>query len=177
MRLPRLLYVLLIVLVAACGSISSAQAQDQEQPSLVGGSVKGTLLDPSTYAPSVLQYESMLLDWKSSQPFFRNGFVEENPRYTVNGLVHDVPVSYEVGKRRILKDSLAVLPMMLANNAASNLIERSLIRRYPEHRKLLRTLGWIQRISLSSYVSYQLSASHFRQWQRNQQAARQLGYR
>lgn len=177
MRLPRLLFILLLAIIVACGTLSSAHAQDQEQPSLVGSSLKATLLDPTTYAPSAIQYESMLLDWKSSQPFFRNGYVEENPRYTLNGLVHDVPVGYEVGKRRILRDSLAVLPVMFVNNAAANMIERALIRRHPERRTLIRTLWWIQRISFASFVSYQLSAGHLRQWQHNQELARQLGYR
>jgi hypothetical protein len=176
MRLPRVLYVVLIVLIVACGSAASARAQDQEPPSLLGGSVKAVIFDPTTYAPAALLYQSMLLDWKSSQPFFRNGFVEDNPRYTVNGLGHDVPVSYQVGKRRILSDALAVVPVMLVNNASAQLIERALIRRFPNHQKALRVLGWMERISFSTYASYQLSAGHFRQWQANQRLAGQLGY-
>lgn len=181
MRLPRIPSVALAVLIvtaeAAHVAAEAQSPQDPERPSIVAGSIKAVVLDPTTYAPAAILYESMLLDWKSSQPFFQRGFVEDNPRYTVNGLPHDVAVSYEAGKRKILVETLAVVPMMLANNATSHLIERSLIRRYPDHGRLLRALGWAERISLSALVSYQLSAVHFQQWQANQQLANRLGYR
>ena len=178
MRWSRISCVAIAVIFVTCAARVSAQEPGvPETRSLLGGTVKAAVTDPTTYAPSALLYAAKMLDWKSSQPFFRNGFVENNSRYTVNGLAHDVPVSYEVGKRRILKDALAVVPAMFVNNAASHLIERTLIRRYPEHRKAFRVLGLVERISLSAFVSYRLSSGHFQQWQMNQRLASELGYR
>jgi len=162
------------ILIVAAPVAASAQ---EKPPSLFGGTLKATVIDPTTYAPSVVLYGSMMLDWNSSQPFFRHGFVEDNPRYTVNGLPHDVPLSYGAGKQQILKDALAIVPSMMVNNAASHLLERTLIRRHPEHRKALHVLGAVQRVALSAFVSYRLSANHFEQWQMNQRRASELGYR
>jgi hypothetical protein len=50
-----------------------------------------------------------------------------------------------------------------------------LTQKYPEHRKLFKTLSWVERISFSAYVGYRASAAHFRQVQRNQQLAQQYG--
>jgi hypothetical protein len=180
MRLPRIRGValaLFVTLGAASAPAAAQTASTAEQPSLLGSTVKATLLDPTTYAPSAVLYSSMFLDWKSSQPFFANGFVEANPRYTTTGLAHSEPLSYGAGTRQILKDSLVVLPGMIANNALSHLMERRLIESHPEHRKLLRVLGVVQRVSLSALISYRLSSGHFQQWQKNQRLASQFGYR
>jgi len=138
---------------------------------------KGVVLDPTTYAPAAILYQSMRLDWKSSQPLFQHGYLEANERYTVSGRRHDVPVSFAQGNQRILSDSLLNLPMSFANNASSRVVERLLIDRFPNHPKLVRTLGWIERTSFASYMSYRLSAKHFRQWQTNESLARELGYK
>ncbi len=180
MRLSRMSCVTVALVLLA--SVSRVSAQELAAPypeggSLLGGTAKAVATDPTTYAPAALLYGSMMLDWKSSQPFFQHGFVENNPRYTVNGLAHDVPMSFEAGKRRILEDALTVVPAMFVNNAASHLIERALIRRHPEHRTAFRVLGVTQRIALSAVVSYRLSASHFQQWQMNQRLAGELEYR
>jgi hypothetical protein len=161
------------LLLATCGS---ARAQSVERPSVVGGAVKSAALDPTTYAPAAVLYQAMMLDWKSSQALFAHGFVEDNPRYTVNGFAHDVPVSFGAGKTRILRDALMTVPAMFVNNAASQLIERSLVQRHPEHQKALHVLGIVQRISLSALISYRLSSVHFQQWQTNVRMAQQLGY-
>ena len=166
----------LALLTIALAFSTPAKAQDAGRPAIVAGTVKAVIADPTTYAPAALLYQSMMLDWNSSQPLFAHGFVEDNPRYTRNGLSHDIPVSYQAGKRRILRDTFAVVPAMLVNNTASHLIERTLARKYPEHTKAFRVLGVVQRISLSAFVSYRLSASHFQQWQMNQRVARQMGY-
>lgn len=131
--------------------------------------------DPTTYAPAAILYTSLRLDWSSSQPLFRQGYVEDNPLYTVSGLPHDVPVSYHEGNRRILLDSLANLSPMIVNNAVSRVSERALVARFPDHPKLIHALGWIERISFSTYLSYQLSSRHFEQWQRNKEMAASLG--
>jgi hypothetical protein len=136
---------------------------------------KQVVVDPTTYAPSAIMYTSMRLDWSSSQPFFRRGFLEANARYTRSGLPRDTPLSYEDGNKQILLDSLALMPIMAANNAASRSLEQLLIGRYPSKSKLVRTLGWIERVGVASYLSYRFSAQHFRQWQANVAAARRMG--
>jgi hypothetical protein len=52
-----------------------------------------------------------------------------------------------------------------------------LAKRYPDRRKLLRTLSWIERIAFASYWSHRLSAAHFEQWRTNERLARQYGYK
>jgi hypothetical protein len=118
----------------------------------------------------------MRLDWESSQPFFRNGFVEDNARYTQSGLAKDKPLSYSEGNRQILRDSLIVLPASFANNALVHMVERRLSDRFPGQRKLWKTLSWIERVAFSGYTSYKLSSPHFRQWQKNKQLAEQYGF-
>jgi len=85
-------------------------------------------------------------------------------------------VSFADGKRQILTDSLLNLPMSFVNNTSSRLAERGLMTQYPDHPKLIRTLGWIERTAFSGYMSNRLAAKHFRQWQQNVALARQLGY-
>ena len=137
---------------------------------------KGVLLDPTTYIPAALLFTSMRLDWTSSQPLFQHGFVEGNARYTTSGLAHDAPVTYGVGNERIQADALAALGTTLFHNTTNRTIERILVSRFPNHQKILRTIGWVERSAFASYLSYQLSARHFRQWQANERLAGQLGY-
>jgi hypothetical protein len=108
---------------------------------------------------------------------FRIGFLESNPRFTISGLPFDRPVSYAEGKRTIVRDTAALFGKSLANNAACAIVERLLIARAPRHRKLIRTLGWIERISFAAYYSHRLSVRHFEQWRANERLARQLGAR
>jgi hypothetical protein len=167
-----------LVLLVSVGN-ARAQIVNPEPPrisSVVADVAKGVVLDPTTYAPAAFLYESMRLDWRTSQPFFQHGYVEANDRYTVSGRAHDVPVSFAQGKRRILTDSLLNLPASFANNATSRVVERMLTERFPNHPKIIRALGWIERTSFASYMSYRLSAKHFRQWQMNKDLARELGY-
>jgi hypothetical protein len=167
----------LLVAVAMLLSPWTADAQGQDQRSPFWDVTRRVALDPTTYAPSVIMYHSAMLDWSSSRPFFRNGFVEHNRRFTVSGLPDDDAISYGAGRKLIRADTLETLGVSMANNAAASLTERVLIQRYPSHRTLFRALGWIERISLSSYWSYRLSVGHYRQWQRNEQQSRQLGIR
>jgi hypothetical protein len=146
-----------------------------ERPFSFWSLTKDVALDPTTYAPSVLSYTSTRLDWDTSQVFFRNGYVEDNPRYTATGLAHDTPMGYNAGNRKILGDTMTILGGSLAHNYTERLFERYLMEKYPDHRKLVRTIGWIERIGFSSYWSYRLSAAHFRQWQANDRLASQLG--
>ncbi|MES1256617.1 MAG: hypothetical protein ABUS56_13460, partial [Acidobacteriota bacterium] len=59
-----------------------AAAQEVSRPSRLGYAVKGVLFDPTTYAPALLSLDATLRDWRTSQPFFANGYVEKNARFT-----------------------------------------------------------------------------------------------
>jgi hypothetical protein len=171
MSLSRTIVVALMMLMA-----SSVSAQDQGRPSFVPDVVKQMILDPTTYAPAIVAWEATRLDWRSSQIFFQNGLFEHNPRFTVSGRADDTAIGYAAGNRQILTDAIANLPLSLVNNVSARVLERLLMPRYPNHRKLLRTIGWIERSAIASYWSYRLSAGHFRQWQENDRRAQQLGY-
>jgi hypothetical protein len=151
-------------------------AQSDARSSSLGDAVKGTLLDPTTYAPALVGYDSTIRDWKTSQPFFQNGFVEHNARFTVTGLPDDTPISYGAGRNKILKDALATLEMSVVYNLSDRFLEHALAQRYPEHRRMVRAIGWVGRISLASVISYQLSAPHYQQWRQNQERAARLGF-
>ena len=151
-------------------------AAQETEPSAVSDVVKRVVLDPTTYTPAVIAYYATVRDWQTSQPFFARGATEMNARFTASGRPNDTPVSYAEGNRRIVRDALLNLEVSVASNVAGQVVERMLVNRYPNHRKLVRTLGWIQRISLSSYLSYQLSIQHFRQTQLNEQLALKYGF-
>jgi hypothetical protein len=158
-----------------CG-VASASAQDQAHRSLVLVVVKQVFLDPTTYAPAIVAWTATRLDWQTSQVFFQNGSTEHNARFTTSGLGDDTAMSYGAGNRQILTDAFANMQYSLVNNASSRVVEGLLIPRYPNHRTLFRTVGWIERSVMASYLSYGLSAGHFRQWQENGRRAQQLGY-
>ena len=160
--------------------LSSAQfvsAQDDKRTSAFADVAKGVFFDPTTYAPALIGYHATMKDWNTSQPFFQNGFVEHNERFTVTGRPNDTALSYTVGKNQILKDAFAAFGVSAAQNATSRIVERALLQRYPEHRKVVKTIGWIQRISVASLMSYHLSAAHYRQAGINAQRAAELGLR
>ena len=52
-----------------------------------------------------------------------------------------------------------------------------LTERYPEHRKIVKAVSWIERISFGVYMSYMLSKDHYRQAELNAARAQQLGFR
>jgi hypothetical protein len=166
----------LFLLLASAAGAQDIKPETSGLPSLASNLTKGVVFDPTTYAPAAILYTSMRLDWETSQPFFRHGYLEANDRYTISGRSHDVPVSFAQGKRQILTDSLLNLPMSFANNTTSRVAERLLMNRYPDHPKLIRALGWIERTAFAGYMSNRLAAKHFRQWQQNVELARQLGY-
>jgi len=152
-----------------------AQSEDGRTKSPVGSILKSTLFDPTTYIPAILTYDSMMRDWNTSQPLFRQGFVEHNPRFTVNGLPDSTPLSYDAGRHQILMDSLTALEMSTAQNLTSRIVEGALMQKYPEHRRLVKALGWAERIGVASAMSYQLAAPHYRQVGINVQMSAQLG--
>jgi hypothetical protein len=151
-------------------------AQERDRPlAAVGAVLKGVALDPTTYVPAALGYDATMQDWNTSQVFFRNGYVEHNRYFTVSGLPNDRAISYGEGSQQILRDALANLQVSLMNNFADQVVERILLDRYPAHPRLIKTLGWIERIGVGSALAYKFSAGHFRQAAYNRQLAGQLG--
>lgn len=169
----RPLHALIVALVLL--PASWARAQEPDDSSFVPDVVKRVVLDPTTYAPAIVAWKATRLDWSSSQVFFRNGFVEDNARFTLSGLRHDAPISYAAGNRRIFVDAIVNLQVSVINNVTGQVIERLLMKRYPDHRRLVRTIGWIERSAMASFLSYRLAAGHFRQWQLNQRRDDQFG--
>ena len=154
-----------------------ASAQSETNSSVFWDVAKSVAFDPTTYAPAALSYTALKMDWQTSQPLFRNGWVEQNHLFTVTGRPNDQPVSFVAGNRKIRQMALMHLQESVVNNVAANIFERVLANKYPQHRKLFKTLSWIERIAFSSYVSYHASANHFKQAQRNRDLALQYGYR
>jgi len=170
----RLAIVLVLVLALAPATMV---AQTVEAPRPVAWDVaRAVLVDPTTYAPALIGHEAMTHDWKTSQVLFRHGWVESNPRFTKSGLPNDVPVSYSTGSGIIHREAFKLLGYSAMNNVAMGIGERLLIVRYPSRRKLIRTLGWVERIGYASFLAYRNSADHFRQAGKNQRLARDLGY-
>jgi hypothetical protein len=154
-----------------------ASAQSETDSNIFWDVTKAVVFDPTTYAPATLSYTSMKMDWASSQTLFRNGWVEQNHRFTVSGRPNDVPVSFGDGNKKIRHMALMHLQESIVNNAAANIFERVLAEKYPQHRKLFKVLSWVERVAFASYVSYAASANHFKQTERNRQLAAQYGYR
>ena len=170
--MKRLLLLAMMILTPAIAS-----AQSETDSNIFWDVTKAVIFDPTTYAPATLSYTSMKMDWDSSQTLFRNGWVEQNHRFTVSGRANDVPVSFDDGNKRIRHMALLHLQESIINNTAANLFERVLTNKYPQHRKLFKVLSWVERVAFASYVSYAASANHFKQTERNRQLAVQYGYR
>jgi len=165
----------LLTIMILTPAVASAQADTDSN--LFWDVTKAVVFDPTTYAPATLSYTSMKLDWNSSQPLFRNGWVEQNQRFTLSGRSNDVPVSFVDGNKQIRNMALMHLQESIVNNAATNIFERVLANKYPQHRTLFKVLSWTERIAFASYMSYYASAQHFKQAERNRQMALQFGYR
>jgi hypothetical protein len=171
------LRVLLLLTVVSSVSVAKVAAQNAERPSFAGEITKQVLFDPTTYAPAIIAYDATIRDWNTSQPFFRNGFLERNPRYTISGFPYDRPLSYDDGHRRIAVDALSNFGSSVVHNATERALERMLIKRYPDRHKLVRTLGWIERAAFGVTMSYVLSSAHYHQAELNQARAGELGLR
>ncbi len=153
-----------------------AVAQERE-PSAIGQAIKATILDPTTFAPATFTYDGTMRDWNTSQPFFRNGFVEQNARFTRSGRSGDIAISYEAGRTQILRDSLSVLAVSAVHNFGTQLIQQGLRERFPEHRKVVSVLGFLERSAVASAMSFALAGPHYRQAQLNQRMSNDLGLR
>jgi hypothetical protein len=69
-----------------------------------------------------------------------------------------------------------VASVSLANNTLAHFTVDALTIRNPEHRKLWKVLGWVERTAVGASLSYVLSVQHFHQWQQNERIAAQRGY-
>jgi hypothetical protein len=167
--------ILSIASIAVLLAIPSPVYAQEQRPSFAVDVAKHVALDPTTYVPAILGYDATTRDWDSSQAFFRNGYVEHNPQFTISGLPNDQPLSYQAGRHQILSGMFTNLEISVANNVADQVFERLLTDRYPNHRKLIHALGWVERSAFASAFAYAISAKHYQQWQQNQQMALQLG--
>jgi hypothetical protein len=167
--------VFVVVMLSGLAPFSAA-AQAPESRPFAWDVARAVLIDPTTYAPALISYESIRRDWKTSQILFANGWVEENPRYTISGRANDLPVSYEEGTRRLQGAALHVFSYSVANNLGAGLVERLLVARYPHRKTLIRTLSWTERIAFASLLTYRNSADHIRQASTNRRLAREHGY-
>jgi hypothetical protein len=136
--------------------------------SLLGETFTRVLKDPTTYALPPIVYTAHRLDWDSSQKLFAHGYLEANPKFTVTGRVDDIPISHAAGKRRILRYSASMIGRSALNNGICAIVERRLIEKAPHHRKLIRTLGWIERGFATAYWSYRLTHNQVHQWRDNE---------
>ena len=172
-------FLLVVMTFSATAPAASAQTDDkpEKSSSFLVDLAKDIVFDPTTWAPASISFAATRLDWNSSQVFFQQGILERNARFTVSGASPGVPISYGDGNRKILGDTLAILQMSVINNVSTNLLERVVMKNHPERRKLVRTLGWIERIAFASYWSHRLSAAHFEQWRTNERLAREYGYK
>ncbi len=144
------------------------RSRDGSTRSLFSETVARVLKDPTTYALPPIVYTAHRLDWDSSQKLFEHGYLEANPKFTRTGRVDDVPISHEAGKRRILRYSASMIGRSMLNNGICAVVERRLIEKAPHRRKLIRTLGWIERGMVTAYWSYRLTHNQVSQWRDNQ---------
>jgi hypothetical protein len=165
---------LAVVVLALVIAPQPALAEDE---SAAWSVFRQVVFDPTTYAPAITSYTAERLDWKSSQVFFQHGYLEQNPQFTVTGRPDDFPIGYGAGNQQILENALKDLGASAINNTTSRVIERMLMDRYPGRRTLIRTIGWIERISFAVALATVQSSEHFRQWRENGRLARELGYK
>ena len=157
--------------------VDAKTTSDLGQRPLLVDTFSRVVKDPTTYMTPFVVYTAHRLDWDSSQKLFAYGYMEANPKYTISGRADDVPIGYAAGKRKILRYSLSTIGNGLVNNAACAIVERQLIERNPEHRKLIRTLGWIERGLFNAYWADRLSRNQRLQWQDNNRVLADLRFR
>ena len=149
-------------------SVVDTRSIEGEHRSVLAEMFTRVAKDPTTYALPPIVYTAHRLDWDSSQKLFAHGYLEANPKFTLSGRVDDVPISHAAGKRRILRYSASMIGRSALNNGLCALVERRLIDRAPHRRKLIRTLGWIERGFVTAYWSYRLTHNQVGQWRDNE---------
>ena len=154
---------------------AAGQAREASR-AVAWGIARNVLLEPTTYASGVISSRSDPLGLEEVAGALAHGWVEANPRFTISGRPNDNPVSYVAGRRIIRGTALSILRHSVMNNFAAGISARLLEMRYPSHKKLIRTLSWIERIGFASFVTYRNSADHLRQARANRRLAREYGY-
>lgn len=165
----------LLCLVLLVGLSQEVMAQNRIS-GFVKGIAKDVLKDPTTYGALGASLLGKKLDWDSSQIFFEHGHGEMNPNYAVSG-PGSKAISHAAGNRKLVVESLLNFQLSIGNNAAVSAAERLLLKKYPEHRKLVKTIGWVEKVTANGYIGYHFSNRNFRQWRINESRARQLGYK
>ena len=155
--------------------VADARASKGETRSLLGETFLRVVKDPTTYALPPIVYTAHRLDWDSSQKLFEHGYLEANPNFTLTGRIDDAPISHEAGKRKILRYSLSMVGRSALNNGITAIVERRLIEKAPHRRRLIRTLGWIERGFVTAYWSYRLTHNQVSQWRDNERVLVGLG--
>jgi hypothetical protein len=131
LRLPCTTVAALVLL-----SLAPTSAHADDWPSASWSIFTQVVSDPTTFAPAITSYTAERLDWKSSQLFFQQGYLEHNAQFTLSGYPDDVPISYSAGKEVILKNSLEDLGASLVNNVAARIVERTLVARHPKRENI-----------------------------------------
>ena len=164
------------VLLLLASPIPAAAQSEISAGQFIGDVLRDVATDPTTYAPAGVSYAATRLDWNSSQPLLTHGYLEHNPRYTASGVPDQPAISYGAGNRLILNDTLKNLGTSALHNAAEQAFEHALIGRHPGHAKLIRFIGWTERLTFASLFAYQLSDEHVRQWRTNRRLVIRLGF-
>ena len=157
-------------------SLAAPLSLHAEEPPLLGSLFTQVALDPTTYVPAPIAYSASRRDWDTSQVFFQHGYLEANPYYTISDRPNSYPVSYQEGNRRVRNAALWILGFSALNNLTEEVVEHQFLNHQLEHRTLVRTLGWIERIGFAAGLTYVQSHRHFQQATTNEQLARQYGW-
>jgi hypothetical protein len=176
MRAARVFIAAMLLGLVPASALAQDPPQAVEPRSFAWDVARAALIDPTTYAPALISYEAIRQDWKTSQVLFANGWLEENPRFTVSGRANDVPIGYDEGASRIRRNALTILQYSAVNNVSARVVERLLVARYPHRKRLIRALSWAERIAFASLLTYNNSADHIRQASTNRRLAREYGY-
>ena len=142
--------------IVANGESSGFIANDQRGN--LASAFSQALKDPLSYAPAGTIGLAGSLDWASSQRYFRQGWLEANPRFTTSGGRNAEPIDPAAGYQRIVvREVLPMLATSMAVNTFSHWLEQK------GSRRLGRILRWASWGALTA-----VSARSFSQWHRNQ---------
>ena len=134
----------------------------------------GIFTDPTTYTPAIIYSIAAQQDWRTSQVFFAHGWKETNPRFTKERTSPGTPVSYARGMGTIRGYSALVLAHSVVNNLAVGAVTLHLTKRWPHKRKLIKTLGWVEKVTFASILTHSTSTPHFKQANLNRKLAKGL---
>lgn len=133
----------------------------------LGHLAKEVVADKTTYVFAGAYWTATQGDWVSSQIWFRNGYVESNPDFTINGKPHDLPIGFGAGNRKIALFTAKIIGNTMLTNAGVRVGEYLLNKRYPGHKRLVAALGWTSRIGYGLILTKNNTFPHIVQWQKN----------